>query len=84
MSRISIRQSGGANIISIPKSVVESLGLSVGSTLDLSVEDNKIVLSPSDEKMTLKWLLDGSSVENLCVTEEDHQWLNTTSKGNEI
>ena len=84
MPQLSIRQSGGANIVSIPKSVVESLGLRVGSTLDLSVENDRIILSPSDEEMTLEWLLEGSPVENLKQTEEDQHWLNAAPKGNEI
>lgn len=37
MTGIVIRQSGGANIVSIPKAIVQMLGLQVGSKLDLSI-----------------------------------------------
>lgn len=42
MSHLAIRQSGGANIVSIPKAILKTLGLHVGSTLDLSIVDCKI------------------------------------------
>jgi hypothetical protein len=31
MASVSIRQSGGANIVSIPKAIVNTLGLQIGS-----------------------------------------------------
>jgi len=50
MTSISVRQSGGANIVSIPKTIVQMLGLSVGSKLDITVEENRIILTPSSEE----------------------------------
>ncbi|MFT5392226.1 MAG: antitoxin ChpS, partial [Gammaproteobacteria bacterium] len=58
---VSIRRSGGANIVSLPKSIVQALGLSVGSKLDLTLEDNRIVLTPSEDGLTLEHLLAGST-----------------------
>ncbi|MBL4867724.1 MAG: AbrB/MazE/SpoVT family DNA-binding domain-containing protein, partial [Pseudomonadales bacterium] len=59
MTAIAVRQSGGANIISIPKAIVKTLGLQVGSKLDLSIENNKIILTPITETR-LEDLLAGS------------------------
>jgi len=75
MSSVSIRQSGGANIISIPKSILASLGLEVGSQLDLSIIENKIVLTPA-RKETLEDLLAGSPVECIKMKDEDQLWMN--------
>ncbi len=75
MTQIVIRQSGGANIISIPKAILKTLGLDTGSSLDLSLEDNKIVLTPSKEQhKTLEELLAGSPKERLAMTDEDREW----------
>ncbi len=82
MTSVSIRQSGGANIISIPKSVVASLGLEVGSQLELSISDNRIILTPA-RKATLEELLAGSPAECFHMTDEDQQWMNDT-QGDEI
>ncbi|WP_257274338.1 AbrB/MazE/SpoVT family DNA-binding domain-containing protein, partial [Endozoicomonas sp. SESOKO4] len=60
MSSIAVRKSGGASIVSIPKAVLKTLGITVGSKLNLSIEDNKIVLSPVKEELTLEALLEGS------------------------
>ena len=57
MTAIAVRKSGGANIVSIPKPIIKTLGLHVGSKLDLSIKDNKIVLTPIEEELSLEALL---------------------------
>lgn len=85
MTSISVRQSGGANIVSIPKTIVQLLGLSVGSKLDLTVEDNKIVLTPiAEEELSLQSLLKGSPKECFKITEEDRDWIDAKPVGKEI
>ncbi len=84
MTYLAIRQSGGANIISIPKAILKTLGLHVGSTLDLSIVDSKIVLTPVVEKQTLEDLLLGSAQEKLHYTEEDREWIEAPTVGKEI
>lgn len=84
MSTVAIRQSGGANIVSIPKSVLKALNLHPGSSLDLSIRDNAIVLTPVSEEPSLESILLGSSKERLKMTEEDRHWINQTSIGKEV
>ncbi len=84
MTSLAIRQSGGANIVSIPKAILKTLGLHVGSTLDLSIVDSKIVLTPVVEKQSLADLLAGSVSEKLQLTKEDHEWLGDAPVGEEI
>ncbi len=54
MTSVALRQSGGANIISIPKAIVKTLGLHTGSKLDLTIKDNQIVLTPVENEITLE------------------------------
>ena len=84
MTAIAIRQSGGANIISIPKAIVNTLGLHVGSKLEMSIKDNKIVLTPIAEELDLQTLLAGSPKECFSVTEEDREWLDAKPVGEEV
>ena len=84
MTQIAIRQSGGANIVSIPKAILSTLGLQVGSSLELSIEDNRIILTPTSEEQTLEQLLAGSPKENLEMTEEDKEWIRATPAGKEV
>lgn len=81
--QISIRQSGGANIVSLPKTVLKMLKLHTGSMLTVTVEDHKIVLTPSEEQLTLEVLLEGSPKANFQHTEEDKEWIETQPRGRE-
>ena len=83
MTAISVRQSGGANIVSIPKAIVNTLGLQVGSKLDLSIENNRIILTPIKEN-ALEDLLAGSPRRCFALTEEDQEWVNAKSVGKEM
>lgn len=83
MTAIAVRQSGGANIVSIPKAIVKTLGLHVGSKLDLSIEDNKIVLTPIAEELSLETLLAGSPKKCFKVTDEDREWIDAKPVGKE-
>jgi antitoxin ChpS len=84
MTQIAIRQSGGANIVSIPKAILNMLGLHVGSSLDLRVEDNCIVLTPVSAEPTLEELLAGSPKKNLDLTDDDRDWIQNDPIGKEI
>ncbi len=83
MSKISIRQSGGASIVSLPKAVLKTLGLSVGSRLELSIVDSAIVLKAAKVEETLEELLAASPKERFAITTEDRIWLHDASVGDE-
>ncbi len=84
MTQVAIRQSGGANIISLPKVILRTLALDAGASLDLSIEGNKIILTPIKKKLTLEAVLEGSPKSALRFTEEDRVWLNSQSVRKEI
>ncbi len=83
MTQVAIRQSGGANIISLPKVILRTLALDTGASLDLTIEDNKIILTPIKESLSLEAVLEGSPKSALELTEEDQLWLNDPSVGKE-
>ncbi len=84
MTQVAIRQSGGANIVSIPKVILRTLALETGSSLELTIEDNKIVLTPVKEALTLESVLQGSPKSLLALVDEDQQWLNEQVVGKEV
>ena len=84
MTVLAIRQSGGANIISIPRAILNVLGLHVGSVLNLSIEDQRIVLTPQAEELTLDALLTGSPKKRLRATPEDKAWMQMPLQGKEF
>lgn len=81
---VTIRQSGGAEIVSIPKAIGKALGLQAGSELSLSIIDNRIVLDPVTKKASLEELLADSPRENFRIMEEDREWIDAKPSGKEI
>jgi antitoxin ChpS len=80
----SIRQSGGANIISIPKAIINTLDLDVGSKMELSIQNNAILLTPvKQEVMTLESLLKDSPKSCFKITDEDRVWIDSPPVGRE-
>jgi antitoxin ChpS len=86
MKHLIIRQSGGANIVSIPKAILKMLNLNTGSLLDLSLVDGKIVLTPLIEKPTfsLSELLADSPPHQLHLLAEDDEWLSEPPAHKEV
>ncbi len=84
MTEIVVRQSGGANIVSIPKAIIQALGLTVGSRLGLTLQGNSIVLTPVQEEPTLEELLADSLKESFVLTDEDRAWTDASPTGKEI
>lgn len=83
MTEVTVRKSGGATIISLPKVITELAGIQVGSVLDLSVEDHTICLKPKQD-VTLESLLAESPKDRLQLNEEDRQWMDMPAAGKEI
>lgn len=83
-TRLIVRKSGGSTIVSLPKVVLETLHLQVGSVIHLSLENNKIVLTPANDEQTLENLLCHCPKKRFVLTQEDCEWVRTKSKGKEF
>lgn len=83
-TRLTVRKSGGSVIVCLPKAVLETLHLHVGSVVNLSLQNNQIVLTPVREELTLEALLKGSPKKKLALSDEDKQWVREKSKGKEL
>jgi antitoxin ChpS len=83
MSVITIRQSGGAGIISIPSAKLRDLNLHVGSKLRMEIVENKLLLTPIKEEVSLDSLVAGSPRECFVLTDEDREWNQSMSVGKE-
>lgn len=84
MTEVVIRKSGNANIISLPKTLLEQLGAGVGDKLSVLLEDGKLILqAPKTKRRTLDELLEEVSPE-MFDTEEDREWMNMRPVGEEL
>lgn len=86
MPTITIRKSGNANIVSLPKALLEQLGVGIGDRFDVALQDDTIILSPSRTKvkrLTLEEILEGVTPETF-QTEEDREWMDMRPVGKEL
>ena len=83
---ITIRKSGNANIVALPKALLEQLGVGIGDRFDVALQDDTIILSPSKTKvkrLTLEEILEGVTPETF-QTEEDREWMDMRPVGKEL
>ena len=79
-----IRKWGNSAGTIIPAAILQEAGLEIGDTLDAQVVEGKVVLSPVENELTLEELLAGSPKENLTITDEDREWIDSPSVGKEL
>jgi antitoxin MazE len=78
-----IQKWGNSAAVRINKSVLEQFGGSIGDSVSIDLIDGDIVIKPAEE-LTLGDLLDGSPKERLVMTDEDREWMEILSVGDEI
>jgi antitoxin MazE len=63
--RVQIQKWGNSLAVRIPKSFAVETNIHQGSTVEVSIEEDSIVLRPSDDVLTLDDMLADISEENL-------------------
>jgi len=86
MPTVAIRKSGNANIVALPKALLEQLGVGIGDHFDVALQDGAIVLSPSRvrvKRLRLEEILKGVTPDTF-QTEEDREWMDMRPVGREL
>ncbi|PWE57706.1 antitoxin [Metarhizobium album] len=84
MATSTLRNVGGSVMMTVPKPVLEELGLQANSKVDVIAEDGKIVAVPRVRpKYTLEELLAQCDPE-APWSEEEREWMDAPSVGKEI
>lgn len=84
MAVSTLRNVGGSVMMTIPKPLLETLGLSANAKLDVSVEEGRLIAVP---KARPKYTLDELVAEWTPWPErtaEEQEWLDMPSVGNEV
>ena len=79
-----IRKWGNSAGTILPAAILREAGLEIGDALDARVVEGKVVLSPVENDLTLEELLAGSPRENLRITDEDREWIDSPGVGKEF
>jgi antitoxin MazE len=75
----SIDKWGNSLGLRIPAFLAKKLGIKVGTSIEVDVVDDKLIISKKEESETLASLLKGITKENLHV-----DYLRDAAKGNEV
>ena len=81
---LTIRKNGGASIVSLPKALLTVLGLSDGSRLSYTIEDQAIVLRPVHDELTVEQLFEHCEPDSCRLSADERAELHTYPVGNEV
>jgi antitoxin MazE len=71
--RVVIRKLGNSSGVIIPKSMLAQVGIGAGDAVDLSLEDNRIIITPQKQKPREAWAQGFDEIDEL--GDEDLAWL---------
>ncbi len=84
MRATNLRKVGGSVMMAVPTAMLDQLDLQAGSTVALSIEQGKLVVTPSAKpRYTLEQLLAQCDAAAPAV-EADQDWLSDRPVGNEL
>lgn len=84
MLTATLRNVGGAVMMTIPKPLLKGLGLSANTKVRLSLEDGRLVIEPRPKpKYTLAALLEQCDA-SIPMNEEELAWQEMKPVGNEV
>jgi antitoxin component of MazEF toxin-antitoxin module len=80
---LKVEQMGKGAGVRLPTSVLEQLGLDVGSLVDMELADGQLILRPK-RMLTQEEILATCTADKTALTEEDREWLGARPVGKEI
>lgn len=84
MHSTSLRKVGGSIMLAVPPALLDVLHLAPGSKVGLAVENGRLVVEPQARPhYTLTELL-AQCDASAALTQEDREWLDAKSVGNEL
>jgi antitoxin ChpS len=84
MAKSSLRKVGGSVMMTVPPAILEEFDLRPGSTVDLVVEGERIIVEPHRKpRYTMDALL-AECKEGASISDEDRDWLNSAPAGREL
>ena len=70
-----LRKMGNSTGMILPKAILDQLGLSCGSKIELRVEDGEVIARPAKRKVREGWEEDAKRIGAAGLTEEERDWL---------
>ncbi len=84
MTTVTLRPLGGSVVMAVPKQILAMLHLSAGSKVEISVENDRLIVqAKTSPRYTLAELLAQCNDENMAITDADRTWLDAAPIGKE-
>ena len=84
MYTANLRKVGESVMLAVPPSLLDSLRLQVGSTVEIAVDNNRLVIRPQPRpRYTLDELLAASDYSQ-APSAEEREWINSPAVGHEL
>lgn len=85
MATVTLRNLGGSVVMAVPKKILGLVRLDAGCTVELSVENGRLLVDPSPKpRYTLAELLSRCRPGDLAPRRADKRWLRDGPAGREI
>ena len=75
-----LRKMGNSIGMIVPKAILQELGASAGTPMDVRVEDGRVIATPV-RKVREGWAEDAARLAALGVTAEEQEWLDAPLTG---
>ena len=70
-----LRKMGNSTGMIVPKAILDQLGLTSGTKIELRVENGEVIASPAKRKVREGWEEAAKRIGALGLTEEEKEWL---------
>ena len=85
MATVALRALGGSVVMSVPRQILSMLHLGAGSQVEVSVEAGRLIVEPKVKpRYILSELLAKCTEENMALTIDDKEWLDSKPVGKEL
>lgn len=84
MQSASLRKVGGSVMLAVPPAILDTLGLKVGQTVGLAVENGRLIVEPTRRPLYRLSELLAQCDASAELSAEDRDWLDAKPVGGEL
>jgi len=85
VASVTLRNLGGSVVMAVPKKILSLARLDAGSTVDVSVENGRLIVQPREKpQYTLAELLSRCRRSDLAPQRKERSWLRGSAAGREM
>jgi antitoxin MazE len=77
-----LRKMGNSIGMIVPKAILQELGATAGTPMDMRVEDGRVVATPL-RNVREGWAEDAARLAEMGATDEESEWLEVTVEGDD-